>query len=61
MVRKPTGDIYDFFWLNDVQMAPLKSFFPKPHGKPRVDDRPVLSGMIFINRDRLRWGDEPKE
>lgn len=40
----------DHFWLTDAQMARLKPFFPKSHGKPRVDDRRVLSGIIFINR-----------
>ena len=30
-------------------------------GKPRVDDRRVLSGIIFINRNGLRWCDAPKE
>jgi transposase len=39
----------------------LKPFFPKSHGKPRVDDRRVLSGIIFINRNGLRWCDAPKE
>ena len=34
-------------------------FFPKSHGKPRVDDRRVLSGIIFINRNGLRWRDVP--
>jgi transposase len=28
-------------------------------GKPRVDDRRVLSGIIFINRNGLRWRDAP--
>jgi len=51
----------DLFWLNDAQMAGLAPFFPKPHGKPRVDDRRVLSGIIFINRNGLRWRDAPKE
>ena len=36
-------------------------FFPKSHGKPRVDDRRVLSGIIFINRNGLRWCDAPSE
>ena len=31
-------------WLTDAQMERLKPFFPKSHGKPRVDDRRVLSG-----------------
>ena len=35
--------------------------FPKSHGKPRVDDRRVLSGIIFINRNGLRWRDAPRE
>ena len=30
-------------------------------GKPRVDDRRVLSGIIFINRNGLRWRDAPRE
>jgi transposase len=47
----------DLFWLTDAQMARLEPFFPKSHGKPRVDDRRVLSGIIFINRDGLRWRD----
>lgn len=39
----------------------LRHFFPKSLGKPRVDDRRVLSGIIFINRNGLRWRDAPKE
>ena len=42
-------------------MARLEPFFPKSHGKPRVDDRRVLSGIIFINRNSLRWRDAPRE
>jgi transposase len=49
----------DLFWLTDAQMARLEPFFPKSHGKPRVDDRRVLSGIIFINRNGLRWRDAP--
>ena len=51
----------DIFWLTDEQMAKLAPFFPKSHGKPRVDDRRVLSGIIFINRNGLRWCDAPRE
>lgn len=42
------------FWLTDAQMARLKPYFPKSHVKPRVDDRQVLNGIIFINRNGLR-------
>ncbi|MDQ1193855.1 transposase [Brevundimonas vesicularis] len=45
----------DLYWLTDEQMARLETFFPKSHGKPRVDDRRVLSGIIFVNRNGLRW------
>lgn len=51
----------DLFWLSEAQMARLEPFFPKSHGKPRVDDRRVLSGIIFINRNGLRWRDAPPE
>jgi transposase len=51
----------DLYWLNDAQMAKLEPFFPKSHGKPRVDDKRVLSGIIFINRNGLRWRDAPTE
>ena len=49
----------DLFWLSDAQMARLEPFFPKSPGRPRVDDRRVLSGIIFINRNGLRWRDAP--
>ncbi len=51
----------DLFWLSDVQKARLEPFFPKSHCKPRVDDKRVLSGIIFINRNGLRWRDAPSE
>jgi len=51
----------DLFWLTEAQMACLEPFFPKSHGKPRVDDRRVLSGIIFINRNGLRWRDAAAE
>jgi transposase len=43
----------DLYWLTDEQMARLQPYFPKSHGKPRVDDRRVLSGIIFVNRNGL--------
>ena len=51
----------NLFWLSEAQMSRLQPFFPKSHGKPRVDDRRVLSGIIFVNRNGLRWRDAPKE
>jgi transposase len=51
----------DLYWLTDEQMARLQPYFPRSHGKPRVDDRRVLSGIIFSNRNGLRWRDAPQE
>ena len=49
----------NLFWLTEAHMDRLRPFFPKSHGRPRVDDRLVLSGIIFINRNGLRWRDAP--
>jgi len=51
----------DLFWLTDEQMKRLQPFFPKSHGRARVDDRRVLSGIIFVNRNGLRCRDAPRE
>ncbi|KXV28611.1 transposase [Gluconobacter japonicus] len=51
----------DLFWLTDEQIECLRPFFPKSHGRLRVDDRRVLSGIIFVNRNGLRWRDAPQE
>ncbi len=51
----------DLYWLTHEQMARLEPYFPKSHGRPRVDDRRVLSGIIFVNRNGLRWRDAPKD
>lgn len=45
----------NLFWLTDEQMARLQPYFPKSHGRQRVDDRRVLSGIIFVNRNGLRY------
>ena len=41
----------DLFWLTDAQMARLEPCFPKSHGKPRVDDRRVLSGITHREKN----------
>ena len=50
----------NLYWLSETQMERLRPFFPKSHGRPRVDDRRVLSGIIFVNRNGLRWCDAPQ-
>lgn len=49
----------DLFWLTDKQMRRIEPYFPLSHGIPRVDDRRVLSGIIFVIRNGLRWRDAP--
>src|SRR3546814_19525936 len=47
----------DLYWLTDEQMTRLQPYFPTSHGKPRVDDRGVLRGIVFVHRNGLRWRD----
>ena len=51
----------DLIWLSDAQMRRIEPYFPLSHGVPRVDDRKVISGIIFVIRNGLRWRDAPKE
>ena len=50
----------DLFWLSEAQMRRIEPYFPLSHGVPRVDDRRVVSGIIFVTRNGLRWRDAPK-
>lgn len=49
----------DLFWLTEAQVERLRPFFPKSRGRARVDDRRVLSGIIYVNRGGLMWKDAP--
>jgi len=51
----------NLYWLTEAQMVRLRAFFPRSRGRQRVDDRRVLSGIIFINRNGLRWCDAPAD
>lgn len=51
----------NLYWLTDDQQDRPQPFFPKSHGRSRVDERCVLSGIIFINRNGLRWRDASRE
>ena len=50
----------DLFWLSRAQMRRIEPYFPLSHGVPRVDDRKIVSGIIFVIRNGLRWRDAPK-
>ena len=47
------------FWLSEEQVERLSPYFPRSRGKARVDDRRVLSGILHVQRNGLRWCDAP--
>ncbi|MCZ8036432.1 IS5 family transposase [Novosphingobium sp.] len=49
----------DVWLLGEAQMRRIEPFFPLSHGVPRVDDRRVISGIIFVLKNGLRWRDAP--
>ena len=40
-------------------MRCIRPHFPLSHGIPRVDDRRILSGIVFVIQGGLRWRDAP--
>ena len=40
-------------------MRRIEPYFPLSHGIPRVDDRRIVSGFIFVIKNGLRWRDAP--
>ena len=51
----------DLFWLTRAQIRRIAPYFPLSHGVPRVDDQRVVSGIIHVIRNGLRWRDAPAE
>ena len=49
----------DLFLLSERQMARISPFFPLAYGVPRVDDRRVVSGIVYVIRNGLQWKDAP--
>ena len=47
------------FLLTASQMRRIRPYFPLSHGVPRVDDRRVISGIVFVIKGGLRWRDAP--
>src|ERR1700754_3980505 len=50
----------DLFLLSECQMALIEAYFPLAHGVPRVDDRRVISGIVYVIKHGLQWKDAPK-
>ncbi|WP_420797086.1 IS5 family transposase [Altericroceibacterium spongiae] len=48
------------FLLSRAQMRRIEPFFPLSHGVPRVDDRRIVSGIVYVIKHGLMWRDAPK-
>ncbi len=49
-----------YFWLTDDQFVRLGPHLPTDtRGKPRVDDRRVISGIVHVLVSGCRWKDAP--
>lgn len=48
------------YYLTEEQMKKIRQFFPKSRGVARVDDRNVISGIIYVLKYGLQWKDAPK-
>ena len=46
--------------LSEAQMRRIEPYFPLSHGIPRVDDRRIVSGIIYVIRGGLMWRDAPE-
>jgi putative transposase len=46
--------------LTEAQMRRIEPFFPISRGLRRVDDRRVISGIIYVIRNGLQWKDAPR-
>jgi len=61
MAAQGSAVMSDLIWLSEAQMRRIEPYFPLSHGVPRVDDRRVISGIIFVIRNGLWWRDAPAE
>ena len=53
--------ITGLIWLSDAQMVRIEPYLPLSHGVPLVDDRKVISGIMFVIRNGLRCRDAPEK
>jgi len=52
----------EFKELTDEQWSFLQSFMPPSpkRGRPRLDDRKVLNGILYVLTTGCRWADMPR-
>ena len=51
----------DLICLSREQLSRIEPYFSLSHGVPCIDEWRVLSGIVFVIRNGLRWRDAPKE
>ena len=51
----------DLFLLSQAQMRRIERYFPLSHGIARVDDRRIVSAIVFVIKNGLRWRDAPRD
>ena len=49
------------FMLSEKKMELISPYLPKPRGNPRVNDRLVLSGIIYVRKTGIPWDQAPPE
>jgi transposase len=49
------------FYFSPEQIERIKPYFPLSHGVPRVDDRRIVSGIIYVIKHGMQWKDAPRE
>jgi len=47
------------FWLNDRQWKKLETLLPVDERRRRVDDRRIISGIVYVIKNGLQWKDAP--
>ena len=47
--------IRTLFYLSKSQLERIKPFFPSSHSAPRVDDRHVISDIIYVIKYGFQW------
>lgn len=48
------------YMLTKAQMRWIEQFSPLSHDVPRVDDRLIVSAIISVIKNGLRWRDAPR-
>ena len=49
------------FWLKPDHLNRIRHLFPKPFGCGQAEDPILLSGIIHVIRNGLRWRDAPAD